>query len=51
MHSPATDGRRPWYRPNLGRQIVLGNCPAIVVVARWGNEFDAKKAEAEFGTP
>jgi proton glutamate symport protein len=29
---------------------VLGNCLASVVVARWENEFDAKKAEAEFGT-
>jgi proton glutamate symport protein len=28
---------------------VLGNCLASVVVARWENEFDAKKAEAEFG--
>ena len=29
---------------------VLGNCLASVVVARWENEFDVKKAEAEFGT-
>jgi proton glutamate symport protein len=28
---------------------VLGNCLASVVIARWENEFDAKKAEAEFG--
>jgi proton glutamate symport protein len=28
---------------------VLGNCLASVVVARWEGEFDAKKAEAEFG--
>jgi proton glutamate symport protein len=28
---------------------VLGNCLASVVVARWENEFDAKKAETEFG--
>lgn len=30
---------------------VLGNCLASVVVARWENEFDAAKAEAEFGQP
>jgi proton glutamate symport protein len=29
---------------------VLGNCLASVVIARWENEFDAKQAEAEFGT-
>jgi proton glutamate symport protein len=29
---------------------VLGNCLASVVVARWENEFDAKQAEAEFGS-
>jgi len=28
---------------------VLGNCLASVVIARWENEFDAEKAEAEFG--
>ncbi len=28
---------------------VLGNCLASVVVARWENEFDDAKAEAEFG--
>jgi proton glutamate symport protein len=28
---------------------VLGNCLASVVIARWENEFDEKKAEAEFG--
>jgi proton glutamate symport protein len=28
---------------------VLGNCLASVVIARWENEFDAAKAEAEFG--
>jgi proton glutamate symport protein len=28
---------------------VLGNCLASVVIARWENEFDPKKAEAEFG--
>jgi proton glutamate symport protein len=28
---------------------VLGNCLASVVIARWENEFDATKAEAEFG--
>ena len=28
---------------------VLGNCLASVVIARWENEFDDKKAEAEFG--
>ena len=28
---------------------VTGNCLASVVVARWENEFDDKKAEAEFG--
>jgi len=28
---------------------VLGNCLASVVVARWEGEFDAGKAEAEFG--
>jgi proton glutamate symport protein len=28
---------------------VLGNCLASVVIARWEGEFDAKKAEAEFG--
>ena len=30
---------------------VLGNCLASVVIARWEGEFDAKKAEAEFGSP
>jgi len=29
---------------------VLGNCLASVVIARWENEFDAAKAEAEFGS-
>lgn len=29
---------------------VLGNCLASVVVARWENEFDDAKAEAEFGS-
>ena len=28
---------------------VLGNCLASVVIARWENEFDDKKAAAEFG--
>jgi len=28
---------------------VLGNCLASVVIARWEGEFDARKAEAEFG--
>ncbi len=28
---------------------VLGNCLASVVIARWENEFDEKKALAEFG--
>jgi len=28
---------------------VLGNCLASVVIARWENEFDVKKAVAEFG--
>jgi proton glutamate symport protein len=28
---------------------VLGNCLASVVIARWENEFDLQKAEAEFG--
>jgi proton glutamate symport protein len=28
---------------------VLGNCLASVVIARWEGEFDAAKAEAEFG--
>jgi len=28
---------------------VLGNCLASAVIARWENEFDDKKAEAEFG--
>ena len=28
---------------------VLGNCLASVVVARWENEFDAAKAQREFG--
>jgi proton glutamate symport protein len=28
---------------------VLGNCLASVVIARWENEFDDKKAQAEFG--
>jgi proton glutamate symport protein len=28
---------------------VLGNCLASVVIARWENEFDSKKAETEFG--
>jgi proton glutamate symport protein len=28
---------------------VLGNCLASVVIARWENEFDEAKAEAEFG--
>jgi proton glutamate symport protein len=28
---------------------VLGNCLASVVIARWENEFDVAKAEAEFG--
>jgi len=28
---------------------VLGNCLASVVIARWENEFDEKKARAEFG--
>jgi len=28
---------------------VLGNCLASVVVARWEDEFDAAKAQAEFG--
>jgi proton glutamate symport protein len=28
---------------------VLGNCLASVVIARWENEFDVEKAEAEFG--
>jgi proton glutamate symport protein len=28
---------------------VLGNCLASVVIARWEGEFDAQKAEAEFG--
>jgi len=28
---------------------VLGNCLASVVVARWENEFDVTKAQAEFG--
>jgi proton glutamate symport protein len=28
---------------------VTGNCLASAVIARWENEFDGKKAEAEFG--
>jgi len=30
---------------------VTGNCLASVVIARWENEFDEKKALAEFGPP
>ncbi len=30
---------------------VTGNCLASAVIARWENEFDDKKAQAEFGLP